>query len=87
MTAAAARGVGFHRAQQYLRALAVALVFQPNLGLRHIGRHVADDARRVLVEDVRAYAGLSQPIREEIGVVALARDVEPEHRATPDAMR
>ena len=71
MPGALRRGVGLDRPQQRLRALAVGLALEPDLRLRDLGRHVADDARRVLVEDVRADAGLLQPVGEQIGVEAL----------------
>ena len=64
-------------AQHDLRALAVALALEPHLRLRHVvAGHVADDARRVLVEHVRADARLAQPVGDEVRVVALPRGVE-----------
>ena len=75
----AGRGIGLHRSQQRLRTLAVGLALEPHLRLRDVGRDLADDARRVLVEHVRADAGLLQPVGEQVRVVALAGDVEAEH--------
>ena len=46
------------------------------------GGHVADDRRSVLVEDVRANPRLVEAVGDEVRVVALAGDVEAEHRST-----
>ena len=57
------------------------LVVEPHLRLRDIGRHLADDARRVLVEHVRLDAGLREPVDEQVRVDALHRDEDPLHHA------
>src|SRR5579862_5713262 len=67
------------RAKQRTRAWRIAIVGQPDLRLRHVGRHVAGNARHVLVEDVRANAGLVQSVGHEIRVEALPRDVDADH--------
>ena len=85
---ALARQRGEHR----FGARAVAFVRQPHLRLRDIGRNLADDARRVLVEDVRADAGMLQPVQQQVGVESVQRGVEAFHRwfacaITPRASR
>ena len=70
-----------------LRALAVAFALEPHLRLRDVGRHVADDARRVLVEHVRADAGLVQAVGDQPRVVALPRDVDADHARRPPVRR
>src|SRR5690348_4648875 len=72
-------GLLLHRAQQRASARLVGVVGEPHLWLRDVRRHVADDARRMLVEDVRTDAGLVQAVGDEIGVVALACNVNANH--------
>ena len=79
MPRAGRRGVGFHSIEQRLRALAIGLALEPYLRLRDIGRNVADDARRMLVEHMRADSSLLEPIGEQVRVIALAGDIETEH--------
>ena len=66
-------------AQHDQGALAVAVALDPHLRLRDIGRDVADDARRMLVEHVRLDAGLAQAVGDEPRIVALLRDVDADH--------
>jgi hypothetical protein len=63
-----------------LRTRAVPFVRQPNLRLGDIWRNLADYARRVLVEDVRADTGMLQPVQQQIGVESIQRRVEAFHR-------
>src|SRR5690242_6405758 len=68
-----------HRAQQRACARLVGVVSEPYLRLGDVRRDVADDARGMLVEDVRADPGLVQAIGDEISVVALACNVDANH--------
>jgi hypothetical protein len=61
---ALARQRGEHR----LGPRPVAFVRQPHLRLRDVGRNLADDTRHVLVEHVRADAGMLQPVQQQIRV-------------------
>ena len=80
---AGARAGRLDVAQHDQRALAVAVALDPHLRLRDVGRHVADDARRMLVEHVRLDAGLAQAVGDEPRVVALLRDVDADHARRP----
>src|SRR5689334_6263638 len=82
-----ARRLDLQLAQQRACARLVAVASDPHLRLRDVGWHVTDDARHVLVEDVRTDARLIQPIGDEVGVVTLARHVHAFHRRPLDGER
>ena len=65
------------------RARRSAFALEPHLRLRDIGRHVAHDARRMLVEHVRADAGLASAGRRRATRRSAARDVEADHARRP----
>ena len=68
------------RAQHGVGAHAVRVVVEPYLRLRDVRRHLADDARHVLVEDVRLDTGMREPIDQQIGLDAMCRNEDPLHR-------
>ncbi len=84
--AARLRAIGGQRRQHRFGARTVARLLQPDLRLRDVGRHLADDARHVLVEDVRGDAGLLQPMQQQVGVEAVQRGVEAFHRSLAGAI-
>src|SRR5205823_5620271 len=78
----------FDLTQHDLGTFAIAFALDPDLRLRHfVARNVADDARCMLVEHVRADAGVIEPMRDEPCVVALARGVDADHDGGRQSMR
>src|SRR5258705_5265812 len=60
-------------------ARAVPCMFQPNLRLCYLGWHVADNARRMFIEDVRGNPRLLQPMQQEIRVESVQGGIEAFH--------
>jgi len=79
MRGAAARRLLGEPGEQDFGPLAIRIALEPDLRLRDVGGDIADDARRVLVEDVCANARLVQPVGDQERIEARACDVEAEH--------
>ncbi len=77
--AAALPAFRLQRGQDPFRALPIGGPFEPDLRLRDLGRHVADDALHVLVEDVRDDTRVLQAMQQQVRVETVEGDVEALH--------
>ena len=80
MPLAGAHALAAEFADHAFGARRFGVVVDPDLRPRDVGRHVADDRLRMLVEDVCGDASVQQAIAHEVGVRAVAGDVDALHR-------
>ena len=73
--------LGLQRGEHSFRTRPIGCAFKPDLRLRNIRRHVADNALHMLVEDVRYDARVLQAMQQQVRVEAVKSYVEALHVA------